>query len=639
MKRFCALKSKKQWPSNRTASLWLAMALPVILPGGHNAFGAEKTIPFQKAKAIDGRRLELKLQDGQFLTVIFYSTQCPIANATAEELALMAKTMNPEKVRFLGVCVDPDITTAEVLTHAKEYQLNFDLVHDQSGTLTRKFGASVTPEAFVIDSIGHVRYQGRINDKFVDRPRKNPNPEKNDLKLALDALTQGKNPAVSQTKAIGCPVPETTTSAKQKEVTYAREISRIIQKKCQECHSKGNVGPFPLENYEHARKRAYDLAAVTSDRLMPPWKAERGYGRAFKNDHSLSDEEIQAFDDWAEAGAPLGDIAEMPAPITFPTGWKLGTPDLVLQLPEGFEIPANGPDLYRCFVLPTNLPSDVYISKIEYLPDNKLVSHHILAWTDISGAGRREDEKEPGPGYISFVGPGIKTHSSLGGWAAGKSPTILPDGIGVSLPANADLIVQMHYHPSGKPERDRSRIGLHFSRKPIRATYHLAAAANKSFSIPAGANNHEVSGELIMPTDVIAYGVSPHQHLIGRDIRMSVVFPDGREEKLIRIPRWDFNWQTSYEFEKPLELPKGTVLKVVGTYDNSAENPFNPNKPPLEMKWGPATTDEMLNGFINLVKKGQDLTRPGEKDDLNQLLLDANTIREQKALESLSKKP
>jgi hypothetical protein len=195
----------------------------------------------------------------------------------------------------------------------------------------------------------------------------------------------------------------------------------------------------------------------------------------------------------------------------------------------------------------------------------------------------------------------------------------------------------MHYHPSGKPEKDRSLIGLHFSRKPIKTTYQLAAAANKKFSIPAGASNHEVRAELVMPVDVVAHGVSPHQHLIGKDMTMMVQFPDGREENLIRIARWDFNWQTSYEFEKPLELPKGTILKVVAHYDNSEDNSFNPNNPPKTINWGPATYDEMCNGFIYLTKKGQDLTRPGEKDDLNDLIREATAERERKAKLSLSR--
>ncbi|MFM7315836.1 MAG: redoxin domain-containing protein [bacterium] len=587
---------------------------------------------------VDGQIIELTRQPGQALAVVFYSTQCPIANACSEEIGRLASSLPAEKIKFLGVCVDPDIDSAEVISHKREFQLNIPVVHDRGGALVRKFRAKMTPEAFVLDDNGRVVYQGRIDDRYVNRPQKNPNPKSRDLANALTAIVEGRNIAVACTEAIGCPIPEIKVEAERPSPTYAREISRIIQKKCQECHSKGQVGPFPLETYEHARKRATDLADVTGDRLMPPWKAEPGFGQKFKNDHSLSIEEIEAFQAWADAGAPLGDISEMPAPVSFPTGWKLGTPDVVLEIPEAFEIPATGPDLYRCFVLPTNLPKDMYISKIEYMPDNRVVSHHMLAWVDISGEGRLKDAAEPGPGYISFVGPNVKIHGSLSGWAAGKQPTVTPEGVGISLPRNADVILQMHYHPSGKKERDRSKIGLHFSRTPVKATAHVVAVSNKSFTIPAGASNHEVRAELTIPADVVAFAFTPHQHLIGKEFTMTATFPDGRTENLIRIPRWDFNWQTTYELEKPMDLPKGTLVKLVATFDNSAGNPFNPNHPPREVKWGPQTTDEMAIGFITMYKKGQDLTRPGEKDDLNSLILEAIADRENKARASIGGK-
>lgn len=625
----------------RGAVARFGMAFLVSL-GSFEAASAESKMPgpvqVSRVTGADGNVIDLSCQPGQVLAVVFYSTQCPIANSCSEEIGRLASSLPPEKVKFLGVCVDPDIDSAEVINHKREYQLNIPTVHDNRGALVRKFGAKMTPEAFVLNDKGDVLYKGRIDDRYVNRPQKNPNPKSRDLNNALSAFVEGRDIAVASTEAIGCPIPEFKAEAGRPSPTYSREISRIIQKKCQECHSKGQVGPFPLENYEHARKRAADLADVTADRLMPPWKAEPGFGQKFKNDHSLSAEEIEAFQAWADAGAPLGDLSEMPAPVSFPTGWKLGTPDLVLELPEAFEIPATGADLYRCFVLPTNLPKDMYISKVEYMPDNRVVSHHMLAWVDISGEGRLKDAAEPGPGYISFVGPNVKIHGSLGGWAAGKQPNVAPEGVGISLPQNADVILQMHYHPSGKKERDRSKIGLHFSRRPVKATAHQVAVANKSFTIPAGASNYEVRAELTMPADVVAFTFSPHQHLIGKEFTMTATFPDGHTENLIRIPRWDFNWQTTYELEKPMDLPKGTVVKLVATFDNSSGNPFNPNQPPRDVKWGPQTTDEMANGFINMYKKGQDLTRPGEKDDLNALIQEAIADRENKARASIGSK-
>lgn len=585
-------------------------------------------VPLKNAIALDGQSIHLKPQAGQALTLIFYSTQCPIANAYSNTLSELAKTFPENKARFIGVCVDPDLTKAQILAHSKEFGWNFPILHDTSGKLVSQFGAKVTPEVFVVDASGQVQYQGRIDDQFAARQKRNPNPQKHELKDALTAVTSGQPVAIALTTAIGCPVPELKEVVAKPIPTYSREISRIIQKNCQECHSKGQIGPFPLETYEHARKRASDLANVTSGKLMPPWKPQRGFGRAMKHDRSLAEADIQAFADWSEAGAPLGNIADMPAPVSFATDWKLGTPDMVLQLPAGYVIPATGPDLYRCFVLPTNLPDDRYISAVEFKPDNRKVVHHILGWVDVSGEGRKKDELEPGPGYISFVGADILTHSDISGWAAGRGPTILPEGAGYSIPKKSDVILQLHYHPSGKPETDRSQVGLYFSRKPIKAALHRTAANNTDITIAAGAKNHEIKAEWVIPTDVVAHFVSPHMHLVGKDMKMSVTFPDGHVEDLIHIPNWDFNWQSAYEFEKPMDLPKGSILKVVAHYDNSSENPTNPNSPPKEIKWGPATYDEMCVGFISLTKKDQDLTLPGEKNDLGVMIQNANRAKD-----------
>ena len=210
----------------------------------------------------------------------------------------------------------------------------------------------------------------------------------------------------------------------------------------------------------------------------------------------------------------------------------------------------------------------------------------------------------------------MEIHGDLGGWAPGNQPTQLPDGIGRALPSKADVIIQIHYHPSGKAEVDRTRIGLRFARKPIRQVMHWNAAVNFDMKLPAGESNIEIQAAWPVPVDLIAHAVVPHMHLLGKDMLMSVTFPDGRSQDLIKIDDWDFNWQYSYYFEHPLELPKGSVVKVVAHYDNSAGNPRNPNHPPKDVAWGEATTDEMCIGFIGVTKKGQDLTRPGEKDDL-----------------------
>jgi len=271
-------------------------------------------------------------------------------------------------------------------------------------------------------------------------------------------------------------------------------------------------------------------------------------------------------------------------------------------------------------VIPTNLPKDVYVRAAEVRPGNRRVVHHVLSYVDISGEARKKDKAEPGQGYECFGGPGVRVHSGLFGWAPGNEAQFLPDGIGVSLPKGADVIMQVHYHPDGKPEKDRSRLGLFFCKTPVKQGLHNAFAANMRMQIPAGDSNKEIHAEWKVPVGVTVLSATPHMHQIGHDMAMDFHIPNGKVEKIVKIADWDFNWQLTYWLQKPLDIPKDSVLQIVSHYDNSASNPRNPNKPPKLMHWGEATTDEMCIGFVAVVKTGQDLTKPGERDDLGEIL-------------------
>jgi hypothetical protein len=577
--------------------------------------GAKSPVELGALRGPDGRQVELAPPKDGFSALVFYSSECPISNAYSPTLNGLVAAFPAGRVRWFGICVDPDLSDADVRAHTRDFDLKFPVVRDRHGTFAHKIGATMTPEAFVVDDKGQIRYHGRIDDQFVARRVRNANPNGNDLRDALTSLMKGEEVARPHVPAVGCPIPEPRGA--EANITFCKDIAPILQKNCQECHRRGQVGPFPLETYEQARKRANDLAAVAEDRSMPPWKAARNIGVKFKHDRSLSDQDISRIISWAESGAPEGSPEDLPPAPEFSNDWGLdGGPDLVVETGVDFEVPASGSDIYRCFVVPTNLAKDMYVSGIEYRPGNRRVVHHILAYVETKGEARKKDASEPGPGYTCFSGPGIEIQGDLGGWAPGSQPTQLPDGIGRALPRGADIVIQVHYHPSGKPEVDRTRIGLRFSRKPVRQVLHWNAALNREMKLAPGDSRAEVRAEWKAPVDVVAHAVAPHMHLLGKDMTMSLTFPDGRTQDLIRIDDWDFNWQYTYYFEKPIELPAGTVLRVLAHYDNSEGNLRNPNHPPKEVGWGEATTDEMCIGFIALTKKGQDLTRPGEKDDL-----------------------
>lgn len=417
--------------------------------------------------------------------------------------------------------------------------------------------------------------------------------------------------------------------AKGEEPTYSRDVQPLLQAKCSSCHQRGRVGPFALQTYDQARKRAFDIAAVVESRSMPPWRADPDFGPRLKHDPSLTRAEIDLLRDWAEANAPRGEPTS-PAPTDAESsrpreeenddaGWLLGPPDIALEMAEEFVVPAAGSDLYRCFVLPSNLSRDVYVSAIEFRPGNSRVVHHMMAFIDLRGGARARDAADPGPGYVSYSGAGVIVDGELGGYAAGNQVTHLPEGVGRLVPRGADIVIQIHYHPTGKVERDRSRLGLHLSRKPVRQTIHWANATNDKFRLPPGASNIEVKASWFVPVDVEALGVTPHMHELGRDFRMTATLPGGKVQDLIFIPRWDPSWQNTYYFEDRIPLPKGTTVQVVAHYDNSA-HARNPHRPPQLVRWGPEATDEMCVGYIGVVKKGQDLTLPGERDDLYEIL-------------------
>lgn len=390
-------------------------------------------------------------------------------------------------------------------------------------------------------------------------------------------------------------------------VTFAKDVAPILFAHCAACHRPGEVAPFPLLAYADARRRAGQIAELTASRGMPPWPADEGHG-VFLNARRLTGAQIAALRAWADAGAPEGDPADLPAAPRFPDGWQLGEPDLVLEPDGPVAVPADGPDVYRCFVMPTNFPADRYVAAMEVRPGNRRVVHHAMGYVDTSGDARRLDAADPGPGYTAFGGVGFAPAGTLDGWGPGVAPQRLPDGVGMLVPRGADVVVQVHYHPTGKPEADRTRIGLHLCTAPVDKRLHMAVALNPALRIPAGAVRHEERATLTIPADITLHRVAPHLHLIGTDIAVTARLPDGSARKLAGVPAWDFRWQAVLAFADPVRLPRGTVVEVVAHYDNTAANPANPTRPPREVRWGEGTADEMCVAALFYTTDAERLT-------------------------------
>jgi hypothetical protein len=405
--------------------------------------------------------------------------------------------------------------------------------------------------------------------------------------------------------------------------TYHREVQPILQQHCQECHRPGQVAPFSLLDYQQARKRASDIASVTEDRVMPPWHASTTEGGPFRGARLLSERERKTLADWADAEAPEGDPKDAPPPRVWTSDWALGPPDLVLKVAEAYAVGGSGPDEYHVFVLPSGSTEGRWIAAADFKPGNPKVVHHILAAYDTTGRARELDAADGASGYKSSGGGYGRLPNGLPffpagqlwGWAPGRRPQWAPEGTARALPAGADVLLQVHYHKSGKPETDASSIGLYFAKGPVdkeirrRAVLPPRAAffARPNLRIPPGDAHHEVKGELTIDQDAHLIAVYPHMHYLGKDFLLRAVRPDGSRQTLIRIDDWDFNWQNPYDFVTPVALPKGTRIEMIAHFDNSAANPRNPSKPPIEVRWGEQTTDEMCIGFLHFTRDDEHL--------------------------------
>lgn len=573
-------------------------------------------------RAADGGVVALRPPTDGLTVLFFYSRDCPISNFYIPVLNALVEKHGDERIRWVGVCVDPGLGPEAHAQHARDYSIAFAVIADSSGKLARAAGATTTPEAVVFDARGQLAYRGRIDDHYAARGVKATAAENHDLDDALAACLDGRRPARREATAVGCPLPEIMPE-EEVAVTYADHVAPLLFRRCVECHRDGAIAPFPLETYEQARQRAGDIAAVTRSRFMPPSRRDPRFGQRMQHDILLADGEIDLLAAWAAQGAVEGDPQRMPAKPQFTEGWALGPPDIVLEMPDSFVVPATGPDIHRCFVLPTGLAEDAFVSAIEFMPGNASVVHHILSYVDTSGEAAKRDAEDAGPGYECFGGARAPVRGILGGWAPGAPPEQLPAGIARRVPAKADIVMELHYHPSGREQSDRSRVGIHFARTPVKQAYHWLKLMRDSFVIPAGESNYEMTASRSIPVDLMVTMVGHHMHWLGKNMEVWVDRPDGTRIDLARADPWDFAWQRIYDLQRPVFVPRGSTVRLRAHYDNSSANPRNPSRSaPVDVSTGEQTSDEMCLAVIGVVKADQDLTQPGARDELDYLSAD-----------------
>jgi hypothetical protein len=412
--------------------------------------------------------------------------------------------------------------------------------------------------------------------------------------------------------------------------TFTKDVAPIVYAKCATCHRPGEVAPMSLLTYREVRPWASAIRDKVMSRAMPPWHADRQYGR-FRNDTSLSQAEIDTLVSWVNGGAREGDPAALPPVPTFPAGWQIGAPDAVFEMAADYDIPARGEIAYQYFEVPTNFTEDKWMQAGEVRAGDRAHVHHIIVYVREPQTVRRPNVVSvraiPNPAQASTppaaapaapparpaapaAGAAPRATARPGGgdamlvnWAVGEDAPVHLPGTAKRIPAGSTLIFQVHYTTNGTPGRDRSRIGLIFAKEPPRREVRTGLITNAAFAIPPGVSDHHVEAEATFLEDINVWSMHPHMHLRGKDMTYTAIYPDGRREIILRVPKYDFGWQTDYWLAQPLALPKGSKLHVGAHFDNSPANRANPD-PKAVVRWGDQTWEEMMIGFFTYTVEG-----------------------------------
>jgi hypothetical protein len=409
------------------------------------------------------------------------------------------------------------------------------------------------------------------------------------------------------------------SAADAQTVTFYRDVLPILQERCQSCHRPGEIGPMPLGSYTEVRPWAKAIRQAVISRKMPPWNAEAPRG-TFRNDPSLPQAEIDKLTDWIDGGAPEGSVKDAPPARSFVEGWSIGTPDVVFEMPEPYDVPPAGTIEYSYVIVPTGFTEDRWMSGAEVRPGNRAVVHHANVYVREPGSpwlrdypyGKlfvpEEKGQRAGTGGSSSAGASIQ-EQVIAGYIPGRPARQVPPGYGMLIPAGSDLVFQLHYTTNGKAARDRTKVGFVFAKRLPEKRVIRIQASNSGFVIPPGAAGYPVSGTTEMGVESELLDVYPHMHYRGQSMTLSAIYPTGERDQLLRVPHYDFNWQLVYEMGQPKLLPRGTMLRADATFDNSPNNRFNPDAK-AEVRWGDQTWEEMMVGFFDVaIPSKTDLTK------------------------------
>ena len=562
-----------------------------VIPGDH---GVGHMVPDMKLTDVDGKAFRLsEFQDRAAVVIAFTNTSCPVSKKYAPTLAALEKEFQDRNVVFVFVnptsSDKPELVREAITTH--RFQGHY--VSDHDGYIATAVGATHTTDAIVLDASRTIVYRGAVDDQYGTSYTRDE-PRETFLTDAITATLAGERPVVAATTAPGCPLDFEPAGTLLTSETYHNRISRIIQFHCLECHRDGGVAPFALSSYEEVKGQSGSVRRVIEEDIMPPWFAAdpaEGTVSPFANDCSLAQADKTALLDWLNGGKPEGDPSDAPLPRSFHDGWQIGKPDLIVQLASPIAVKAGGTMPYQNVIVDTGLTETKYVKAVEVLPTAREVVHHVLVFVmppgkrGAAGVVTEDDDEEDG------------TSGFFAAYAPGYDALVFNEGYGKVLPAGSRLKFQIHYTPNGTATKDQSMIGMIFLNEKPEYLVDVTGVAQPRLAIPPGAADHEVVANQPIPNDATILAFFPHMHLRGKAFRYEAILPDGRTQTLLDIPRYDFNWQLSYRFAEPVTLPAGSTLRATAIFDNSKDNPANPD-PTRTVRWGPQTYDEMMIGYV-----------------------------------------
>lgn len=567
----------------------LALASLTLFAFAPNALTAAESRPVEDFSLQDyrGKRHQLSdFDDAKVVVLAFLGTECPLVKLYGPVLGRLAKQYESRGVVFVGMNANRQDSLADIAAYARRHNVHFPILKDVRNRIADEIGAERTPSVAVLDADRRVRYLGRIDDQYgVGYARETA--RQTWLMDALESLLNDRTIAVTRVAAEGCFIGRVRKVDENSAVTYGEHIAPILNKHCVECHRAGEIAPFSLTDFEEVAGWAEMIREVTRDQRMPPWHADPQYGH-FANARGLSQNEKDLINKWVLAGAPAGDLSNLPKLPAKARGWQLNSePDVVIEMPRTYQVPAEGEVKYQYFRVDPGFKEDKWIRAAEIIPGSREVVHHVLVFARSKG----ERFKSTGAGGGEF----------LAAYVPGLRSEPLPDGMAKLVKAGSEIIFQMHYTPIGEERSDLSKVGLYFADEAnVKHTVVTLQAANRKIEIPPHEDAHrEEATSRSAPVDMQLLALMPHMHVRGKSFRYSLVDADGRENILLDVPHYDFNWQTAYRLSEPISVPRGARLQCVAYYDNSQDNLNNPD-PSDTVRWGDQTWEEMMIGYFDV---------------------------------------